>query len=138
MGQAAGSASSGGLPELGVRAALWGTIPAALATELGALAAIGWGLSAAVAVGLASVVVLGRALRREVPESAVIRVALVFGGPPLRYGLLLFALWHEWAVNGSGVVGTAATAVVLAVIVPMIGGVLAAPRSAGDRHRIRS
>lgn len=111
-----------------VRAALWSTVPAALATEAGALAVIGLGALPGVVVGIVGVVVLHIALGQLAPASRTVRVALIVGGPPLRYGLLLIALWYEWVVRGSGPLPALAAGLPLAVVVPMIGSVLAAPR----------
>lgn len=112
-----------------VRAALWTTVPAALATEAGALAVIGLGAPTGVVVGIAGVVVLHVALGRLAPASRTVRVALLVGGPPLRYGLLLIAVWYEWVIRGSGPLLALAAGLLLAVVVPMIGSVLAAPRN---------
>ena len=115
-------------PESRIRAALWTTIPAALATELGALAAIGFGALPGITVGIVGVILLDIALRRFVPRAVVVRGALLVGGPPLRYGLLLVAVWYEWIVRGSGPGPALATGLLLAFVVPLIGSVLAAPR----------
>ena len=111
-----------------VRAALWGTIPAALATELGALGVIGGGAVVGIAVGIVGVIVLHVALRRLVPGPTAVRAALLVGGPPLRYALVIVAVWYEWAVRGSGPGPALAAGVLLAFVVPMIGSVLASPR----------
>ena len=111
-----------------VQAALWSTVPAALATEAGALVVIGLGALPGVVVGIVGVVVLHIALGQLAPASRTIRVALIVGGPPLRYGLLLIAIWYEWVVRGSGPLPALAAGLLLAVVVPMIGSVLAAPR----------
>jgi hypothetical protein len=79
-------------------------------------------------VGIAGVVVLQLALGRLAPASRTVRLALVVGGPPLRYGLLLIAVWYEWAVRGSGPQLALAAGLLLSFVVPMIGSVLTAPR----------
>ncbi len=136
-GTASGApAAPGGVPvvaESRIRAALWTTIPAALATELGALATIGFGALPGIAAGLAGVILLHLGLRRLAPSPALVRGSLLVGGPPLRYGLLLVAVWYEWVVRGSGPSPALAAGLVLVVVVPMIGSLLAAPRSGGGR-----
>ena len=114
--------------EFRVRAALWTTVPTALATEAGALAVIALGALPGVVVGIAGVVVLHVALGRLAPATRTVRVALLVGGPPLRYGLLLIAVWYEWVVRGSGPRLALAVGLLLGFVAPMIGGVLAAPR----------
>ena len=111
-----------------VRAALWTTVPAALATEAGALAVIGLGALPGIVIGIVGVIVLHVALGRLAPAARMVRLALLVGGPPLRYGLLLIAVWYEWVVRGSGPMLALAAGLLLAVVTPMIGSVLAAPR----------
>jgi len=111
-----------------VRAALWTTVPAALATEAGALVVIGLGALPGVVIGIVGVIVLHVALGHLAPASRTVRVALLVGGPPLRYGLLLIAVWYEWVVRGSGPLLALAAGLLLAVVTPMIGSVLALPR----------
>lgn len=111
-----------------VRAALWSTVPAALATEAGALVVIGLGALPGIVVGIVGVIVLHVALGRLTPASRTVRLAFLVGGPPVRYGLLLIAVWYEWVVRGSGPMPALAAALLLAVVTPMIGSVLAAPR----------
>jgi hypothetical protein len=120
--------ASASVVESRVRAALWTTVPTALATEAGALAVIALGALPGVVVGIAGVVVLQLALGRLAPASRTVRLALVVGGPPLRYGLLLIAVWYEWAVRGSGPQLALAAGLLLGFVVPMIGSVLTAPR----------
>lgn len=103
-------------------------MPAALATEAGALAVIGLGALPGVVIGIVGVIVLHVALGQLAPASRTVRVALLVGGPPLRYGLLLIAVWYEWVVRGSGPLLSLGAGLLLAVVMPMIGSVLALPR----------
>jgi hypothetical protein len=129
-GPAAPSVQAPASAEPRIRAALWSTIPTALATELGALGMMVAGALVGVAVGIVGAVLLHLALRRVAPGPAAVRAALLVGGPPLRYALLVVAVWFEWIVRGSGPVPALAGGVLLAFVVPMIGGVLASPRRA--------
>ena len=120
--------------EARIRAALWKTIPPALATELGALAVIGFGALPGIAVGIVGVIVLHLAFRRLVAGATAVRAALLISGPPLRYGLLSVAIWYEWVIRRSGPGPALAAGLLLAVVVPMIGSVLAAPRDGSVRR----
>jgi len=113
-------------PDCRIRAFVWATIPAALATELGSLAMIGFGPVAGVVAGYVAVLVLRVALAGLSPAPAVVRVAVLVGGPPLRFGLLVLATWYEWAIRGSGPGPALIAAVLLAIVLPMIGTALAA------------
>lgn len=103
-------------------------MPAALATEAGALAVIGLGALPGIVIGIVGVIVLHVALGRLTPASRTVRLVLLVGGPPLRYSLLLIAVWYEWVVRGSGPMLALAAGLLLAVVTPMIGSVVAAPR----------
>ncbi len=114
---------------------LWATVPSALATEFGALVELGLGAVAGMTAGLIAVIVLGALLMPRPPAPPLVRLALLVGGPPLRYGLLLVAAWYEWMVRGSGPLPSLAAVVVLAVVVPMAGAVLTGQHRAGSARR---
>ncbi len=125
---AAPSAAPSAQVESGIRAVVWTTIPAALATEVGALAMIGFGPVAGVVAGYLGMLLLQVLLGGLTPAPAVVRAAILVGGPPLRYALIIVATWYEWAVRGSGPGPALVGAVLLAIVLPMIATAFANPR----------
>ncbi len=115
------------------RSTLWGTMPAAFATELGAVATIAAGALVGIVVGIVAVLALTGLLRRVVPSPPVIRAAFLIGGPPLRYGSVLVAAWSEWIVRGDGPAPAIAVALVLLLFLPLVGGVLTAAEARARR-----
>lgn len=82
--------------------ALWGTVPPAAATEIGAVAVMLLGVLPGLVVALAVLVVLVLALPRIRPSEGLVRVVLLVAGPPLRYALVVAAVWYAWAVRTEG------------------------------------
>lgn len=112
-----------------IRAALWSTIPVALATETGAIAEIAFGGLAGVGAALVAVLAFHYVADRVLPTPTRVRVGLLVGGPPLRYGLVIVATWYESSVRNSGPIPALAAALVLVIVIPMVGAILTAARA---------
>lgn len=99
--------------------ALWGTVPPAAATEIGAVAMILLGVLPGLVVALAVLIVLVLALPRIRPSEGVVRVVLLVTGPPLRYALVVVAVWYAWAVRTEGPFLSILAGLALVLVLPV-------------------
>lgn len=112
-----------GSPDMG--RLLWTTVPHALATEIGALAVMLLGVVPGMAVAAAALLLLVIGSARVTPSLGAVRLALLLSGPPVRYALLFGSLWYLWAVRHLGPLTVLGTAVLLGVVIPLAGMLLA-------------
>jgi hypothetical protein len=110
-----------------IAAALWTTVPAALATETGAVGMIVLGAVPGLGIGLVGLLLLQFGLAYRRPSLKSVRRALLVAGPPVRYGLLLLAGWVDLAVRHEALLLAVAGVVGLAVAIPLLSAVLALP-----------
>jgi hypothetical protein len=107
---------------------LWRALAAPLATEIGALAALLLTAYAGVGIAILALVVLEVALSAVHPAPGVIRAVVLVAGPPLRYLLLLVAVWRTWVDPGQGLVPALALVLGLAFAVPLAAFLIAQSR----------
>jgi hypothetical protein len=108
---------------------LWRAQAAPLATEIGAVGALALTAYAGVGIAVLALVVLEVALSAVSPPSGVIRVVVLVAGPPLRYLLLLLAVWRTWVDPPQGLIPALALVLGLAFAVPLAAFLIAQSRA---------
>jgi hypothetical protein len=99
--------------------ALWVTVPAAAATEIGAVAVMALGVISGLLVALAALIVLALILPRLRPPEGVVKAVLLVTGPPLRYALVVVMVWYAWARGGQGPFLSILAALALVLVMPV-------------------
>jgi hypothetical protein len=99
--------------------ALWVTVPAAAATEIGAVAVMVLGVISGLLVALAALVVLALTLPRLHPPEGVVKAVLLVTGPPLRYALVVVMVWYAWARGGQGPFLSVLAGLALVLVMPV-------------------
>jgi hypothetical protein len=99
--------------------ALWVTVPAAAATEIGAVAVMVFGVISGLLVALGALVVLAVTLPRLHPPEGMVKAVLLVTGPPLRYALVVVMVWYAWARGGQGPFLSALAALALVLVMPV-------------------
>jgi hypothetical protein len=99
--------------------ALWVTVPAAAATEIGAVAVMVLGVVPGLLVALAALVALALALPRLHPPEGVVKAVLIVTGPPLRYALVVVMVWYAWARGGQGPFLSVLAGLALVLVMPV-------------------
>jgi hypothetical protein len=99
--------------------ALWVTVPAAAATEIGAVAVMVLGVVPGLLVALAALVALALTLPRLHPPEGVVKAVLIVTGPPLRYALVVVMVWYAWARGREGPFLSVLAGLALVLIMPV-------------------
>jgi hypothetical protein len=99
--------------------ALWVTVPAAAATEIGAVAVMVLGVVSGLLVALAALVVLALTLPRLHPPERVVKAVLLVTGPPLRYALVVVMVWYAWTRGGQGPFLSILAGLALVLVMPV-------------------
>jgi hypothetical protein len=99
--------------------ALWVTVPAAAATEIGAVAVMALGVISGLLLALAALIVLALILPRLRPPEGVVKAVLLVTGPPLRYALVVVMVWYAWARGGQGPFLSILAALALVLVMPV-------------------
>jgi hypothetical protein len=108
---------------------LWLTLPAPLATELGAIGALLLPAYAAIGIALLALALLALALRVVEPGTSVVSAVVLVAGPPLRYLLVLVAVWRTLVDPAQGLVPALALVLGLVFAVPMAAFLVAQSRA---------
>lgn len=108
---------------------LWKAQAAPLATELGSVGALLLPAYAAVGIAVLALSVLSLVLAAVQPPAGVVRVVILVAGPPLRYLLLVVAVWRTWVDPGQGLVPALVLLLALAFAVPMAAFLIAQSRA---------
>jgi hypothetical protein len=108
---------------------LWTTLAAPLATELGCVAALFAPAWVAVLMGLVALLVLAVLLPRLRPSDGMARVTVAVAGPPLRYLLLILAVWRVWFLSGEGIVAALLVLLALGFGIPLVAFLIAQNRA---------
>lgn len=120
-------------PESAERAALLGELWKAqappLATELGAVGALFLPAYAGVGIAALALALLTLVFAALRPPAGVVRAVILLAGPPLRYLLLVVAVWRTWVDSGQGLVPALVLLLALAFAVPMAAFLIAQSRA---------
>ena len=108
---------------------LWKAQAAPLATELGSVAALFLPAYAAVGIAALALPVLTLTFAATQPPAGVVRGVILVAGPPLRYLLLVIAVWRTWVNPGQGLVPALVLLLALAFAVPMAAFLIAQSRA---------
>lgn len=100
-------------------ARFWPDLAAPFATELGSVVALAASAVPGIGTGLVGLAVLELLMPRLRPPDAAVRLAIVIGGPPLRYLLLLAATWKVWVSAGDGPIMAMVLFLALAFMLPL-------------------
>lgn len=108
---------------------LWKAQAPPLATELGAVGALFLPVYAAVGIAALALPVLTLVLAAVRPPGGIVRVVILVAGPPLRYLVLIVAVWRTWVDPGQGLVPALVLLLALAFAVPMVAFLIAQSRA---------
>jgi hypothetical protein len=111
---------------------LWASLAAPLATEIGSLAALLLPAYAAIGIGLLALAILALLLPMAQPPEGMVRGAILIAGPPLRYLLLVVAVWRTWIDRAQGMVPALALVLGLAFAIPLAAFLIAQSRARRD------
>ena len=118
-----------GVDRASLFAQLWSTLAVPLATEIGAIAALILPVYAAIGIALLALAVLTLALPALRPPEGVVRAGVIVAGPPLRYLLVLVAVWRTWIDPAQGLVPALFLVLGLVFAVPILGFLIAQSRA---------
>jgi hypothetical protein len=113
-------------------ARFWPALAAPFATELGSVVALAASAVPGIGTALVVLTVLELLMPRLRPPDAAVRLAIVIGGPPLRYLLLLAATWKVWVSPDGGPIMALLLILGLAFIVPLAAFLIVQSRARRD------